>query len=826
LKITDLEGNVYPLFNAVERKSRVNGEKELSMIIHKTKQNNNFFNDIAHRWTIEFKGENYVIILLSKKTYGDNYYLEVNCIHEFYDKMRNTYQYETFTGSRTFYDILTFIFRNTGYQFNIVGTFPAEAFENFGDDFSLELFSKVLERYQAEFEVSGKIVTLKSKIGNLSNYQFRYQFNLSELEQEIDALDFSTYGEGFGKDGLHVVYRSPLADLYGDLPIAAYRNENYTIEVNLYNKVKQMVDDSLKMAITFPFVDMSKKGYPHSVPIVGDEVLLFEERLNLSLSTRIVELSEIYDENESVVNRDVTLSNFTNLEQQQSRINKANKALSEALEGRKPLPFDAIRNATLDSYLSAIDSAQTEILFENGLTMIDKDTPNNIMRLTSKGWYLSTDGGNTPRLAMSAEGLVADVITAGTINTNNIQIYGGNDNAYALLQNEIIETYGVYNRGWFGNVETIDSRITIGKGYVRLSKLNDELGARNLYLSNNGISTYLNGANSDEGYGSGVIEFWSHMFDSDRRGLTLYSNLGSIGLKTDSRDIHLDSNRDVNIMASNGRVIIRPKDDNRVGNNHFVFTVKNNDSTSETDGVIQYGSPGTNYASGIRFSKSSLDPTVYITNGNGDFGSGNLDAKVIKARDYLLGSVMAATDNVYAMVDNELRVTDKRGYNDGNINYQNIAARDVRANAIRTNGGTNFYIGVSGTNDGELRVTNNLLYNDGSPNYYPVKASEFRNASSITYKTNIETFEGNASAILNNLEVKRYLFKADVDSGLYHNEQIGFISELSPEIATVDMKAINVSKLLGYIVKAFQEKDEKINQLSNRLSELEEMVVS
>lgn len=563
MKITDLEGNVYPLFNAVERKSRVNGEKELSLIIHKTKQNNKFFNDIAHRWTIEFKGENYVIILLSKKTYGDNYYLEVNCIHEFYDKMRNTYQYETFTGSRTFYDILTFIFRNTGYQFNIVGTFPAEAFENFGDDFSLELFSKVLERYQAEFEVSGKIVTLKSKIGNLSNYQFRYQFNLSELEQEIDALDFSTYGEGFGKDGLHVVYRSPLAYLYGDLPMAAYRNENYTIEVNLYNKVKQMVDDSLKMAITFPFVDMSKKGYPHSVPIVGDEVLLFEERLNLSLSTRIVELSEIYDENESVVNRDVTLSNFTNLEQQQSRINKANKALSEALEGRKPLPFDAIRNATLDYYLSAIDSAQTEILFENGLTMIDKDAPNNIMRLTSKGLYLSTNAGNTARLAMTAEGLVADVINTGTLR--GILIEGVEVRGSTIISNndetgdstEItggkVEATGSFTRDFEnGKTATYVSTFDSYNGAVRIGitskKGSDGIervltGGRALIYTDKTVSSQraIHSASEDK-KGARFIDFFSNeTLTSDVQGLGMHIYSG--------QGMTIESVRDLNIIA-------------------------------------------------------------------------------------------------------------------------------------------------------------------------------------------------------------------------------------------------------------------------------------
>lgn len=78
--------------------------------------------------------------------------------------------------------------------------------------------------------------------------------------------------------------------------------------------------------------------------------------------------------------------------------------------------------------------------------------------------------------------------------------------------------------------------------------------------------------------------------------------------------------------------------------------------------------------------------------------------------------------NAYVLVDGALRITDRKGYNDGNTNYRDIQCQDIASNTIRTRVGKDFYIGVS-TN--ELRVTNNLFWNGGDTGYKPVRASDF-----------------------------------------------------------------------------------------------------
>lgn len=129
-----------------------------------------------------------------------------------------------------------------------------------------------------------------------------------------------------------------------------------------------------------------------------------------------------------------------------------------------------------------------------------------------------------------------------------------------------------------------------------------------MYYSDRGISTFLEGYNDEdpnaESHGSGVIEFFSHRYDKDVRGLTLFSNRGTIGLRTETRDIVLDAARRIRLLA---------------------------------DRVVLY-------------------------------------------------------------------------------------SQTLHTNSIGTDTGTNFYVGVSGTNDGELRITNKLYYNDGNPRYLDLRA--------------------------------------------------------------------------------------------------------
>ncbi len=166
-------------------------------------------------------------------------------------------------------------------------------------------------------------------------------------------------------------------------------------------------------------------------------------------------------------------------------------------------------------------------------------------------------------------------------------------------------------------------------------------------------------------------------------------------------------------------------------------------------------------------------------------------------------------------------------------------------------GNTHVYIGMRG--GGELRATDSYGRNydelgAGKITYRDVRASDFINASSIEYKTNIVDFEGSALNIINDLKVVNYNLKDDLARGI-NKVKIGFISEHNPEIATDDHMAIETYKLTSLQTKAIQEVDlkftdkiikiedwiykkdlqiqylqQKVKQQEERIKQLEEMV--
>lgn len=412
-----------------------------------------------------------------------------------------------------------------------------------------------------------------------------------------------------------------------------------------------------------------------------------------------------------------------------------------------------------------------------------------------------------------------DKLKAGTINANLVKVQGGSGNEYARIDGAFVSTRGQYSRTWFGETESLDSEITVGGGMVRVTKVNDPRGRRNLYFTNNGISTTAVGADGDEGLGSGVIEFFSHYWDDDRRGLTLYSNLGSIGMRTDSRSIYLDANQDVYIKASIGRVVLQPRDGNRVGNNHFVFNVKDNSSTSDTDGVLQYGSPLTNYASGFRFSKSSADPTVWVTNGNGDYSSGHLRARSIYATDAIygdiVGNVKTNTTNLYLMADTEIRFTSKAGYNNGNVSWRKGVMQDLSSNTVASLTIDPLYLGANS----EIRATSRGFAASG-PIYRDIWAGGFINKSTLDSKQNIEDLEHIGLTTVKRLNVVKYHTYSDIERGIYFDKRVGFIAELSPDISNYNAQGIDVYRLSAYNTKAIQELSDAADQMESNIESI------
>jgi len=146
--------------------------------------------------------------------------------------------------------------------------------------------------------------------------------------------------------------------------------------------------------------------------------------------------------------------------------------------------------------------------------------------------------------------------------------------------------------------------------------------------------------------------------------------------------------------------------------------------------------------------------------------------------------------------------------------YRPLRASNLYGDSLDTNSGGSVYIRPSSNGSAHVTVTGT------TNNYRPIYASEFRNGSSVFYKTNIRDLSVEALPIINNLEIKEFVFQEDVDNGVYDNWQVGLISELSPEASSPDGKSINLYKLVSYSAKAIQELSTENERLKKEVDDI------
>lgn len=402
------------------------------------------------------------------------------------------------------------------------------------------------------------------------------------------------------------------------------------------------------------------------------------------------------------------------------------------------------------------------------------------------------------RLNLSPEGL--------DINVNNIGIRGGDSVDYLDIRNNSILSYGSFTRTWANVTDTANLRLGIQGGTV---KVQNRTTGYNLYLTEKGLSTMLAGAGDET---AGTLEFHSTKYNDTSRGVRLHSTYGAVALESDYSRIILNANLTVNIESNYG-IYFRPYRDNRTGNNEFAMYVKQNDSGAYTDGVLKYGnvsSDTSQYGSGIRFSKSSVNSTIYATNKDGDIGTGHFFG------DKLYGDLTSKGSNAYVLVDDALRITDKKGYNNGDVRYKDLQCLDVQANSIRVNTAKDFYIGVS---TGELRVTNNLRYNGGDTGYKDIRFANWHAMSSEKFKYDIKEWDYSVlDAFRNDLKLYSYKLNSEKETNYARNHH-GIIIEREIPIEWRHGDGFDGNEIMFWNTKAIQELIKKVDKLEEQLNE-------
>ncbi|MGG5738586.1 phage tail protein [Bacillus cereus group sp. IBL03679] len=291
----------------VSRKDGVNGDKLIDVKVIKTETNEHAYSLVYNQNIFIYEDDEYIIKNFNERTIGNTVVRTCKAIHRMFEDLTDNYIYDQISGTFRLDKILEFALKGTGYRIVIYNNqLPLSVeVENFGDDNSLALMKKILEKFGAEFEVKGNEITITKEIGAYTDEQFRYYFNIKEPSQDIDTNSFATYIKGYGKpneDGSYVVtaeYTSSLAKVYGIKHAKPVRDERYTDYDSLKQRIIRELHDSIDISVQLTAIEAEELGWQYINK--GDYVWCIIDPFDLDVRIRVVEVEDFSNGNKSSI---------------------------------------------------------------------------------------------------------------------------------------------------------------------------------------------------------------------------------------------------------------------------------------------------------------------------------------------------------------------------------------------------------------------------------------------------------------------------------------------------------------------------------------------
>lgn len=503
--VRDLEDKEYVAQVTYLIEEELNGNCVFTASIPPNKVNLVFLDKISEMWTIvDDNDTEYKIIFAKKRGEGNVPSVEVKAVPRFHDDFDTGRVYEEYNQSFTANACFATIFNNSGYVYQLNGSYNSLQWEGFGGGSTrLEMFKDALNRYGAEFKVLGKVVTIEQQIGSDLNVMYRHRLNASNIVQETDASGFWTYAKGYGdytdEDGwkgakLIREYTSPLASIpgIGIRHAPPLKDGRIKITATMDNSLKTIVNESLKVSVTADIHDLTKQKYPIAQSGLGDRVFLIDERIGLDTEVRVVNRSVLRDWRGNILDVQLTFGSQDITKRYQSNLDNAAKTINELMEGIQKLPINAMA-AEVANVTNMILGVTSEIdITPQGLIAKDKTNPNYVVVLNSAGLGVSTDGGTTFRNAITGRGIVAERILAGEIKGSTLRTDSGAN--YVHIEKQFIRLMeSNLTRMYFGYYWNKDGRMQptiLLHENVNTSKFTDGT----LAIAQQNLGTYYTGS--------------------------------------------------------------------------------------------------------------------------------------------------------------------------------------------------------------------------------------------------------------------------------------------------------------------------------------------
>ena len=433
--LRDLNKVEYPVMATHKISDEINGNITLSADIYPNKVNAQFMSGLSEFWEIVTDDEVvYKILYCKTKGKGNKQFKSIKATPKAFDDLDTSRVYARYDGSKAVDELFRIIFQNTNYSYRLLGNWNNIKVEGFGEgDTRLAMFQYVINRIGAEFYFTGNSFTIQDKIGQDTDIMYRYQLNASNIVHEVDGQQYYTFARGYGdyrednqgwqKAKLVKDYTSPLASIIGTREAPPIKNGNITSSATMDLNLKNLVDNSIKISVTADLIDLRKKNYPYAQSGLGDRVFLIDERIKLNETVRVAKREITKDWRGEIIDINFTFGSQSLVDRYQSKVSNAASAMVDILEGRKKLPFAAMSHEIqIVTGLMLDIQTQFEIAENGSILAIDKSNPNNVVIYNANGLFVSTDGGVTPRSAITARGIMGEAIIAYSVTADKLEV--------------------------------------------------------------------------------------------------------------------------------------------------------------------------------------------------------------------------------------------------------------------------------------------------------------------------------------------------------------------------------------------------------------------
>lgn len=270
--------------------------------------------------------------------------------------------------------------------------------------------------------LDGEIIVLNNNISTYNSTLITYNSNLlgynTTRDNYINSLRTSVgdfIREGVFTDASYITSQSLLDDAE---------------DILLKNCVP-------KVTYTMNIIDLSNfTGYDIEKFKLGDIVRIIDEPLRLGVDSIVTgRITEIERDLINLEKTTVVIANFIGVfEDMWKRISKNAELVKQrsqfyeraytGLNGDGTPRNDILQQAFDNNKYDIVTGTSNKVTWgTNGIDIEDLTNANRKVRINAGGIYITTDGGDTWKVATSADGINALHIVAGTLDTKNINIY-------------------------------------------------------------------------------------------------------------------------------------------------------------------------------------------------------------------------------------------------------------------------------------------------------------------------------------------------------------------------------------------------------------------